>query len=238
MTDRDIEVDGQSLVIKTDGRVVRSPVPPELDPKVFRHIVAAVDMLYREAGVIPDENAVMASWEGFSRKAVQIAMASEEIRDALSARGIEWDVKLGLTALQLNALLILQDPTDARSTSAKLKDIGVSMSQYRAWQLNPGFKKQMTQQSEKNLGDAVQMAINRMIANAEAGDNQAIKMIFEMSGRHNPQQQAVQNAEQVIRIFIEALEKHASPEVLRSVQEEVMQKTRSLTIVSSMHGIE
>ena len=92
----------------------------------------------------------------------------------------------------------------------------------------------MTQQSEKNLGDAVQMAINRMIANAEAGDNQAIKMIFEMSGRHNPQQQAVQNAEQVIRIFIEALEKHASPEVLRSVQEEVMQKTRSLSIMQSI----
>lgn len=234
MTDRDIDVEGQSLVIRTDGRVVRSPVPPELDPKVFRHIVAAVDMLYRESGVIPDENAVMASWEGFSRKAVQIAMASEEIRDALSARGIEWDVKLGLTSLQLNALLILQDPTDARSTNAKLKDIGVTATQYRAWMLNPGFKKQMTQQSEKNLANATQMALNRVIANAETGDMQAIKLILEMNDRHNPQAQAVHNAEQVIRIFIEALEKHATPEVLRSVQEEVMSKTRSLSIMQSI----
>lgn len=236
MTERDIEVEGSSLVIKTDGRVVRSPVPAELDPKMFRHIVAAVDMLYRQNGVIPSETEVMKHWEGFSRKAVQVAMASTEIQTALSFRGIEWDVKLGLTPLQLSALLILQDPTDGRSTKAKLNEIGVPMAQYRGWMRNPSFAKQMNQQSELNLGDSVQMAINKMIANAESGDQRAIEKILEISGRWNPQQQEVQNLQTVLSIFVEALEKYATPEVLRSVQEEVQKKTRMMSIMKSLEG--
>lgn len=234
MTERDFEVEGNELVIKTDGRVVRSPVPQELDPKVFRHIVAAVDLLYRQTGAVPSEKDVLRHWEGFHPKTVQIAMASDEIRDALQIRGIQWDVKLGLNAEQLNALLLLQDPTDLRSTSAKLKDIGVPMARYRAWMRNPGFAKQMTQQSEANLGDAVQMALNKLIGNAEAGDMRAIEKILEISGRWNPQQTEVENARQVVMIVLEALEKHASPEVLRSVMEEVQGKTRNLSVMQAI----
>lgn len=234
MTERDFEVEGQTLIIKSDGRVMRAPVPPEMDPKMFRHITAAVDMLYRRDGVIPTADAVLKSWEGFPRKAVELAMGSEELKDALALRGIEWDSKRGLTSLQLNALLILQDFTDARSTSAKLKTIGVTMPQYRAWMRNPLFAQQMAKESEHNLADSVGMALNRLVGNAEAGDQRAIEKLLEISGRYNPQAQELQNAQQVLQIFLEALERHASPEVLRSVHEDVQKKTRSLVIMQAI----
>lgn len=234
MTERDFEVEGQTLVIKSDGRVMRSPVPPEMDPKMFRHIVAAVDMLYRRDGVIPSAQAVLKHWEGFTPKAVNLAMGSEELKDALLLRGIQWDAKLGLSALQLNAILTLQDFTDGRSTSAKLRTIGVTMPQYRAWMRNPLFAQQMSRESENNLADSVGMALNRLIGNAEAGDQRAVEKLLEISGRYNPQAQELQNAQQVLQIFLESLERHASPEVLRSVHEDVQKKTRSLMIMQSI----
>ena len=235
---RDIEVDEMTgkLQIVTDGRVVSSPVPRGFDPVEFRHIVAAIDMLYRRNGVLPTEEEVLATWT-FKKKTVQRAFQSEELKSALTLRGIQWDPKDGLTQQQLNTMLLLQNPSDMRTTEKKLESIGVSMTQYRAWMRNPLFKSQMEQQAEHNLGDSVQMAINKLIANAEGGDIQAINKVLEISGRWNPQQQEVQNARTVLTVFIEALERHASPEVLRSVMEEVQGKTRMLSITSSIKEI-
>lgn len=232
---RDIELDevSNSLQIVTDGRVVYSPIPTRMDPLEFRHIVAAIDMLYRRNGVLPNESEVMATWP-FKKKTVQAAFLSDELKAALSLRGIEWEPRNGLTQQQLNVMLMMQNPGDSRSTRAKLESVGLSETTWRAWMRNPLFKAQMEQQAEHNLGDSVQMALNKLIANAEAGDNRAIEKILEISGRWNPQQQEVQNARQVLTIFMEALEKYATPEVLRSVQDEVLKKTRLLSITQSI----
>lgn len=232
---RDIDIDemtGELTVVK-DGRVLYSPVPRQMDPMEFRHIVAAVDMLYRRNGVIPTEDEVMQTWE-FKKKSVQRAFLSEELKKALDLRGVPWDPKQGLTLEQLNAILLLQNPSDTRSNQARLETIGVSMSKFRAWMRNPLFQQQMNLQAEQNLGDAVPVALNALARNAEGGDNQAILKVLEITGRWNPQQQEVQNARQVLTIFVEALEKFASPEVLRSVQDEVLSRTRMMSITQSV----
>lgn len=232
---RDIDIDEMTgeLTIVKDGRVLYSPVPKQMDPMEFRHIVAAVDMLYRRNGVIPTEDEVMETWE-FKKKSVQRAFLSEELKKALDLRGVPWDPKQGLTLEQLNAILLLQNPSDTRSNQARLETIGVSMSKFRAWMRNPLFQQQMNLQAEQNLGDAVPVALNALARNAESGDNQAILKVLEITGRWNPQQQEVQNARQVLTIFVEALEKFASPEVLRSVQDEVLSRTRMMSITQSV----
>lgn len=232
---RDIDIDEMTgeLTIVKDGRVLYSPVPRQMDPMEFRHIVAAVDMLYRRNGVIPTEDEVMETWD-FKKKSVQRAFLSEELKKALDLRGVPWDPKQGLTLEQLNAILLLQNPSDTRSNQARLETIGVSMSKFRAWMRNPLFQQQMNLQAEQNLGDAVPVALNALARNAEGGDNQAILKVLEITGRWNPQQQEVQNARQVLTIFVEALEKFASPEVLRSVQDEVLSRTRMMSITQSV----
>lgn len=182
-----IDVEGRDILVKTDGRVKRSPVPEGFSPSMFRHIVAGIDLLYRRSGVLPSVNELLASWEEFDKKTVQKAWGTSELREALKNRGIDFDAKKGLTSEQLYALQILQDPTDQRTTSAKLSAVGIPIGKYRAWMRNPVFSAAMTQQAEQNLGDSVQMALNRLVANAEAGDQRAIEKILEISGRWNPQ---------------------------------------------------
>lgn len=236
MSDREIELDGRELVLVTDGRVKRSPVPDAFSPSMFRHIVAAIDLLYRRNGIVPSVNEIVKEWEGFDRKAVEKALASKELKEALSIRGIELDAKAGLTDEQLYAIAILQDPSDRRSTKARLEAVGISMAKYRAWMRNPVFSGFMSAQAEANLGDAVQMAINRLVANADAGDGRAIEKILEMSGRWNPQQQELQNARTVVLSFMEILQEELAdnPKLLDRIMTRARGKMQALTIVQSL----
>lgn len=234
---REIETEGRELIIQTDGRVKRSPVPDNFAPEMFRHIVAAIDLLYRQNGVIPTVNDVTKSWEGFDVKAVRMAYITPELKQALSIRGIELDMSAGLTQEQLYAITILQDPTSKKSTSARLAEVGIPMAKYRAWMRNPLFSGAMNAQAEHNLGDAIQMALNKLIANAEGGDQRAIEKILEMTGRWNPQQQEVQNARTVVLAFMEVIQAELGadhPDILVRIMERARGKIEALTIVQSL----
>lgn len=238
MAEREIETEGRELVIQADGRVLRSPVPDDFSPAMFRHIVAAIDRLYRRNGVIPTPAEVARDWDGFKVKVVQKAFATEELKAALRIRGVEMDAKAGLTDEQLYALTILQDPTDRRTTSAKLKEVGISMAKYQAWMRNPVFSGYLNTQAEHNIGDAVQMALNRLVGNAEAGDQRAIEKLLEISGRWNPQQQELQNARTVVLTFMEVIQAEIEDKALLArINERVRGKLDALTIVNSLREL-
>ena len=240
VSDREIEMEGRELVIMMDGRVQRSPVPDTFSPTMFRHIVAAIDLLYRRNGIIPSVNEIVKEWEGFDRRAVEKALASAELKQALSFRGIELDSKAGLTEQQLYAIAILQDPSDRRSTKARLEAVGISMAKYRAWMRNPMFSGYMSAQAEHNLGDAVQMAMNRLIANADAGDGRAIEKILEMTGRWNPQQQEIQNARTVVLTFMEILQEELAdnPKLLDRIMTRARGKMQAISISNSIRELD
>lgn len=239
MTDRDIEAEGRELVIKQDGRVLRSPVPDGFAPAMFRHIVAAADLLYRKHGKVPNINELMSSWEGFDKKTLGQALASPEYKAALKLRGIDFDLKQGLTAEQLYAIQLLQDPSDRRTVKARLEPVGVSMGKYRAWMRNPAFSAAMREQSEQNLGDAVNVAMNRLIGAADAGEAWAIQKVLEISGRYNPAAQEQQNARTVVMVLMEVLQaKVKDKELLREILDEVRSRQTSLTIVQSLRELD
>lgn len=232
---RAVEVEGRELVITTDGRVERTPVPDGFSPSMFRHIVAGADLLYRRNGVMPTINDIVREWDGYTKASVSAAYNSPEFAAALSKRGIEVDPKKGLTSEQLYALTILQDPTDRRSTKAKLEAVGIPVAKYRAWMRNSVFSAAMNQQAEHNLGDAVQMALNRLVSNAEAGDNRAIEKILEISGRWNPQQQEVQNARTVVLTFMEVIQSEIhDKEVLSRIMSKVRDRMDVLVITQGL----
>ena len=236
---RDIESKGRELLIKQDGRVVKSPVPDGFSPAMFRHIVAAADLLYRKNGRVPDQNEIMASWQGFDKKSIGKALASPEFKTALSIRGIEFDTKQGLTAEQLYAIQILQDPSDRRSNKVRLEEVGISIGKYRAWMRNPLFASAMSTQSEQNLGDSVQTAINRLVAAGDAGEPWAINKILEMTGRWNPQQQEVQNAKAVVLTMMEILQEEIEdPKLFQRILDKLRGKMTALTIVQSLKELE
>lgn len=233
---RPIEVNGRELEIKRDGRVIKSPVPDGFAPAMFRHIVAAIDLLYRRNGKVPDISEVMKSWEGFDIKTVRAAYSSPELQAALRIRGIELDPKMGLSHEQLLAITILQDPSDRRSVKTRLEAVGIPHAKYRAWMRNPTFSAAMNSQAEQNLGDAPQMALNRLIAAADAGEPWAVNKVLEISGRWNPQQQDVQNARAIVLTVMEVIQAELGdqPEKLERILSKVRGKMSTLTIVQSL----
>jgi len=232
----DIEAQGRELRIVKDGRVKMSPVPDGFSPQMFRHIIAGVDLLYRKNSKVPTINELLASWEDFDAKTVRAAWATPEFKEALKIRGIEFDPKIGLTAEQLYAIQILQDPTDRRTTKARLEEVGIPIGKYRAWMRNPVFARAMSEQAEQNLGDSVQVALNRLIANAEAGDQRAIEKILEISGRYNPQQQEVQNARTVVMTVMEVIQEELAgeSELLERILSKVRGRVQVLSITSTL----
>lgn len=234
----EIEAEGRELVITTDGRVRRSPVPEGVAAGLFRHVIAAVDFLYRRAGQFPTVTEICATWEPFVEKDVAKILATPEAREALEIRGIEMDLKRGLSDEQLMAVLLLSNPVDGRTTEAKLKGAGISMNRYRAWMRNPTFSAAIRQQSENNLTDAVPVAMNRLIAAAEAGDMSAVNKIFEISGRWNPQQQEVQNARAVVMIVMEAVQKYVDRDTLRKILDDVGSKSKIVSLTTEMNELD
>lgn len=237
-----LDDDDSVVVVQQDGRVKRSPVPEGFDPVVFRDILAAVNIAYTRLGYMPSIDEVYALWKNIPKKTYSKAWSTDEFAEALEIRGITASRDSGISPLQAMAIQLLSDPTDRRTLNTKLRQLGVSMPQYQNWMRQPLFAQTLTQRSEQNLGDAVHVAMNKLIGNADAGDQRAIEKVLEISGRYNPQQQEVNNARQVVLVLVEAVLKHVSSKdeknaILAEV-EAVMQKGSVMNSLNTMKGLE
>lgn len=204
------EDDSEILVVRQDGRVQPSPVPVGFDPYVFRDILAAVNVFYLRNGYVPSVDEVSKSWDRIPKKTYSKAFATDELKVALELRGISLDPTNGISPEQSMAIQLLSDPTDHRALNTKLRQIGVSMPKYQNWMRQPLFAELLAQRSEQNLGDAVPIAMNRLVGKADSGDLRAIEKVLEISGRYNPQQQEINSARTVVLTIIEAVVKHVS----------------------------
>jgi len=234
----DEDDDGSVLVVHADGRVVPSPVPTGFDPYLFRDILAAINVFYLRNGYVPSVDEVSKSWDRISKKTYSKAYATPELKAALAIRGISMDPATGVSPEQAVAIQLLSDPTDRRALSTKLRQIGVSMPKYQNWMRQPLFAELLSKRSEQNLMDAVPIALNRLIGNADSGDQRAIEKVLEITGRWNPQQQEINNARQVVLVLVEAVLKHVSSkeekDAILAEVEQAMQKGNLMNQMSTV----
>lgn len=232
----DDEDDSSVLVVHTDGRVVPSPIPTGFDPYLFRDILAAINVFYLRNGYVPSVDEVAKSWDRIGKKTYAKAYATPELKAALEIRGISMDPVNGVSPEQAMAIQLLSDPTDRRALNTKLRQLGISMPKYQNWMRQPLFSELLSKRSEQNLVDAVPIALNRLIGNADAGDQRAIDKILEMTGRWNPNQQEIANARQVVLVLVEAVLKHVSSkgekDAILAEVEQAMQKGNLMNTVA------
>src|SRR4249920_27003 len=88
-------------------------------------------------------------------KLIEQIMLSPEWVEAMRNRGIPWEEFDGLTSEMHYAIALICDPTDRRSLERKLKDLGLSYNQYRAWLRIPAFNQAVTTLSEQMLVDSM-----------------------------------------------------------------------------------
>jgi hypothetical protein len=226
-------------VLNPDGRVTRQRVPDGVNPIHFRHVLMTVDLFWNDEGRFPTPHEARNLYPSLPLKTYQTVFATEEFSQALQKRGISPDPLLGLTELQMAALTVLSNPVDQRSTTSKLSSVGATQGQYRAWMRNPHFARALRTRAEQNLGDAIPVAINRLVGNAEASDQRAIEFLLKMSGRYDPAAVEVENARVVVLTLVEAIQAEVKdPAIRERILGTAAAKMKSVTILESLKEIE
>lgn len=227
------------IVHTPQGDVKNIPTPKGYDTKVFKGVLAAFHTAYTAAGKIPSVDQVYAVWPKTTKKNISGLMGTLEFRNALQHRGIQFDPKDGLSMEQHTVLLKLSDPFDRRGLSAKLRDLGVPMARFQAWQKQPLFAELLNQQTKNNYEEALPAIRQRLIGNAEAGDQRAIELVFAMTGEWNPQQQHLDDAKTIILKIVEAIIRHVKDrDVREAILADVSLYAGTLSAVGSERSLE
>lgn len=166
----------------------------------------------------PDMDTIISS-TGLSAKEIRRFSNNKHFHTRLQVRGINWtrywldkveaeQVKQGLTPQQSLALAIITDPTARGNLRARLAVVGVSYNQYRNWMMQPEFQKAMDTISEKMVTDNINTVHNALVKKAESGDTQAMKLFYEVSGRHDPMRQQSLDMSRIVGLLLEVITRH------------------------------
>lgn len=147
-------------------------------------------------------------------------MANEDVKEALSERGIElkafhtdpssWRSQ-ALTPLQLLTANKMLDLADTKSDKRKLQELGVSTTQYQSWLRDPVFSDYIRSRAELLLGDSQHKAHLALLDKVEQGDVRAIAYYNELTNRFTPNankgqsDNAVVNLQQIIVRIVEII---------------------------------
>jgi hypothetical protein len=113
----------------------------------------------------------------------------------------------------------MTDPTNKRTPGQKLKSIGVEYSQYRAWMKNPQFKNKIESVVNQAVGDHINDMQVALVNKAINGDLNAIKFVYEMEGKYDPNSKEVIQLRAMVNMLLEILSRHLAtqPELLKAV---------------------
>jgi hypothetical protein len=199
----------------TGNKINRVTTPHGFTDLMFRNVVAAYDTAYRMQGKMPSVAEVCKIYPAAPAKTVSALFLTEEFKQALTYRGVEFGVDSGLSMEQQMALLKLNDFTDRRSTSTKLKEMGIPMSRYQAWMAQPLFALAGNQMAERGLEGANTMLISRVLGAADGGDTRMIELALKMTGRWNPDNLALEDAKAVVLKMVESVMQHVTDPKIR-----------------------
>lgn len=179
--------------------LVRVRVPDGIAPKTFRDVIANAFQGY----VLGDDISVekMSARTGIAARTIADVYATEQFKQAMSTRGAVLEGNAtGLSAEQQFALEILTDISDKAGLGTKLKRAGITYSKYRAWMQNPAFAG-VVKRSAENVMQANEEGMIQLAGMAANGDMAAIKFMWEVNNKHNPQRQ--QNAD--MHVFMSSI---------------------------------
>lgn len=135
---------------------------------------------------------------------------------ALRSKGFvsEATFKNSLTPKQILAANIMTTRQDTRSTREKLKEAGVTISQWNGWMSNLVFYKYVQGKSGFDFKTAEVQAERTLLNAMEEGDLTATKMFLEMRGRYQNKVSVNLNFDLMITQIVETLSRFIPEEML------------------------
>lgn len=126
-----------------------------------------------------------------------------------------------LTREQVAAALKYLDINDTRSLTSKLKEIGLSTTQWYGWMKQPAFKNFVQGSMTKDFDENLHVAQQGLMKAIDRGETHAIKFYYELTGRHNGDTNNIGNIKVVLAQIIETIQRHVKdPDVLRAISQD------------------
>jgi len=208
--------------------VVGNPLPRGVSADQFRRVLGAVEIAFRtksHAELLPAITEV-ARLSGVRVPTVVRVVNSPEGKSALLKRGIRWTTNINLAGVltpeQVFTIGIITDPSNRRPFNEKLKQVGISAATYKNWMKQPVFAAKMNEIGESLLGEHIAAVHARLANRAEAGDVAAMKLFYEVSGRHDPSQKQMLDVVRIIQLVLEAITRHESnPAIIAAITQDI-----------------
>jgi hypothetical protein len=157
----------------------------------------------------------------------------KKFRSLALGRGIQWPerwtesihngavLRSQLRPEQAHVIAIMLEP-GRENFHAKLKKAGITSTTWMGWLNEPLFAEAVRVASENMLG-AAQTAVHASVINgASSGNVQAQRLYYELTGRHDPVKQQMQDMNNVVRLLLEVLTRHVTdPGVLEKIQSDL-----------------
>lgn len=152
-------------------------------------------------------------------------LKSPEFRSALAKRGIFWPKKYDpdnqkalsvLSPQQQHCVLIVNDPTRNDSLRKRLELVGITYQTYRNWMKQPAFANAINTLAEDVLVDNLASVHTSMTAKAMSGDVSAAKLVYELTGRHDPNKQQMLDLSRIIGLLLESLTRRVTDTTILS----------------------
>lgn len=149
-------------------------------------------------------------------------------KKSLDSRGIVIDasyVSSGkLTSRQMTAASVMSNYVDRRSDEKKLRDLGISSTEWSTWMLDEKFVTYLQGRTERLLGNSIHEAHMGLIRGVRQGNVQAIKLLYEVTDRYNPDKDSQVNVRMLLGRVVEVIQKHVKdPQILNNLAQELTQ---------------
>lgn len=120
-----------------------------------------------------------------------------------------------LSAPQLMIISMMLNIKDKRSLRQKCEACGITLQKLAAWRKDPHFNAYLQRRAEALYKDGEAEAFVALMRSIDAGDFQATKFYFEMTGRYNPRSTDNVNLEGFLSSVIEIIQARVQdPQVL------------------------
>jgi Helix-turn-helix of insertion element transposase len=124
----------------------------------------------------------------------------------------------GLSTRQVAAVASVTNFADPRSRYVKLRELGVTMTQWNGWRKNPIFRDYLLKISSDNFEESVDHVHTGLMKAIDQGRPDAIKFYMEVTGRYQASSVEAQNFKLVLARVMEAIQRNVrDPEVLRAI---------------------
>lgn len=151
--------------------------------------------------------------------------ANPKVLKSLKHRGINYPhAEDKFTAEQMHAASVMMDLVDRRSDEKKLRDMGITTRQWSQWLLDDEFASYLADRSEKLLANSLPEAHKGLLKGVRNGNIQAVKTMYEVTGRYRPNEEEQIDVRRVLHTFIEVIQKFVKdPVMLHAIAMELSQ---------------